>query len=111
MKKEWSEWTRTIVSVVLGFALGVGWQMWRDYRQDSRDRTLAVSLLKARVGNDLFLTQAVVDGLRGKGSPPPKRLSREVFFPQSQSSPSVGMALLPTLVIQALDQYDKAVAG
>ena len=111
MKTEWSEWTRTIVAVVLGFALGVGWQVWRDHRQDSRDRGLAVSLLKARVGNDLFLTQAVVDGLRGKGSPPPKRLSRDVFFPQAQASPSLGMALLPILVIQALDQYDKAVAG
>ncbi len=35
MKKEW---TRAIATVVLGFALAVCWQVWRDHRQD-RERT------------------------------------------------------------------------
>jgi hypothetical protein len=111
MKQGWSEWARTIVSVLLGFTLGVGWQVWRDYRQDSRDLSFAAALLKSRVANDLFLTQAVVDALRGKGTPPPAKLGRETFYPQSQASPAVGMSLLTTSAIQALDQYDKAVAG
>ena len=111
MGQNLSEWLRTLGAVLLGFLLASVWQVWRDWRQDSRKRRSAVAALKSRVSNDVFFTQKVVDGLRGKDGPPPKALHKLAFFPEPGARTIEHLGLLKPNIILGLDHYEKAVLG
>lgn len=96
---------KTLVGTVVGFILAAGWQWWRDSRSDRQKRDAAVRLLMSRIGNDVYFTKAVMEGLASHKV----QFTRVDFGPELQSQPHVGLEFLSRRVIQGLDQYDKLI--